>query len=130
MNLTILLEEIQSLKEKIGRLDEQIDRILKPKEPFSPEGRLLAIPGVGPKTVATFLGEVGDVTRFSSNRELIGFIGWYPKISQVGSEEEPSSQDVQEGICSLKSCTLYGRSCLIEAQQRDESPVFEETIPG
>lgn len=106
MNLTILLEEIQSLKEKIGRLDEQIDRILKPKEPFSPQGRLLAIPGVGPKTVATFLGEVGDVTRFSSNRELIGFIGWYPKISESGQKKNPHPKMSKKGSAPLRAA-LY-----------------------
>ncbi|GAH48115.1 unnamed protein product [marine sediment metagenome] len=59
MNLKILLEEIQSLKEKIHRLDSQIEDILFAKEPLSPEAKLLEIPGVGPKTVAAFIGEVG-----------------------------------------------------------------------
>jgi len=80
MNLRILLEEIKSLKEKIERIDKEIvDDILSSKEPLFPEGRLLEIPGVGPKTVAAFRGEVGDVNRFSSATELIGFIGWHPK---------------------------------------------------
>ena len=85
-NLRILLEEIESLKEKIERIDKKIDDILSSKEPASPERRLLEIPGVGPRTVATFTGEAGDVNRFSSSTELIGFIGWYPKISESGEK--------------------------------------------
>lgn len=106
MNLTILLEEIQSLREKIERLDGHIDKILAPKEPSSPEGRLLAIPGVGPKTVAAFLGEVGDVTRFSSHREMIGFIGWHPKISESGEKKNPHPKMSKKGSAPLRAA-LY-----------------------
>jgi transposase len=106
MNLTILLEEIQALREKIQRLEGQLDEILTPKEPFSPEGRLLQIPGVGPRTVATFLGEVGDITRFSSHRELIGFIGWYPNISESGEKKNPHPKMSRKGSAPLRAA-LY-----------------------
>lgn len=46
---------------------------------------LLTIPGVGSKTIATFLAEVGDVTRFACCKDFIGFVGLYPKIEQSGS---------------------------------------------
>jgi len=66
MALRILIEEIQFFEDKIKEIDEKIDEILSSNEPFSPQKRLLSIPGVGPKTVAAFIGEVGDdVSRFS-----------------------------------------------------------------
>jgi len=61
--------------------------ILSSNEPSFPQKRLLSIPGVDPKTVAALLGEVGDdVSRFSSANKLIGFVGWYPKISESGDK--------------------------------------------
>jgi len=83
--LRILIDEIQFLKNRTKEIEEKIEEILSFNEPSSPQKRLLSIPGVGPKTVATFLGEVGgDVSRFSSANKLIGFIGWHPQISESG----------------------------------------------
>jgi len=96
-NLRILLEEIESLKEKIERIDKRMDDILSSKEPPSSEGYLLEIPGAGPRTVATFTGEVGDVNRFSSSTELIGFIGWYPKISESGEKKSQHPKMSKKG---------------------------------
>jgi len=103
-NLRILLEEIESLKEKIERIDKKIDDILSSMEPASPERRLLEIPGAGPRTVATFTGEAGDVNRFSSSTELIGFIGWYPKISESGEKisQHPKMSKKESPILSYE----------------------------
>jgi len=61
--------------------------ILSPNEPSFPQKKLLSIPAVDPKTVATFLEEVGDnISRFSSANKLIRFVGWYPKISESGDK--------------------------------------------
>jgi len=101
-NLRILLEEIRGLKEKIERIDKRIDDILSSKEPASPERRLLEIPGVGPKTVAAFRGEVGDVTRFSRATELIGFIGWHPKIYESGEKKSQHPKMSKKGSPTLR----------------------------
>ena len=52
MALRILIDEIESLRNKIKEIEEKIDEILSSNEPSSPQKRLLSIPGVGPKTVA------------------------------------------------------------------------------
>jgi len=71
------------------------------------EKRLLSIPGVGPKTVAAFLGEVGDnVTRFSSANKLIGFIGWHPKISESGESKNLHPKMSKKGPSALRA-SLY-----------------------
>ena len=75
--------------------------------PSSPQKRLLSIPGVGPKTVAAFLGEVGgDVTRFSSANKLIGFIGWYPRISESGESKNLHPKMSKKGPSALRA-SLY-----------------------
>ncbi len=71
------------------------------------EKRLLGIPGVGPKTIAAFLGEVGgDVTRFSSANKLIGFIGWHPKISESGESKNLHPKMSKKGPSALRA-SLY-----------------------
>ena len=107
MALRILIDQIHSFEDKIKEIDEKIDEILSSNEPSSPQKRLLSIPGVGPKTVAAFLGEVGnDVSRFSSVNKLIGFIGWYPKISESGDNKNPHPKMSKKGPPPLKA-SLY-----------------------
>jgi len=55
MALRILIDEIESLKNKIKEIEDKIEEILSSNQPSSPQKRLLGIPGVGPKTVAAHL---------------------------------------------------------------------------
>jgi len=105
--LRIIIDQIQSFEDKIKEIEKKLDEILSVNEPSSPQKRLLSIPGVGPKTVAAFLGEVGDdVSRFSSVNKLIGFIGWYPKISESGDNKNPHPKMSKKGPPPLKA-SLY-----------------------
>jgi len=107
MALRILIDEIQFLKNKIKEIEEKIEEILSSNEPSSPQKRLLSIPGVGPKTIAAFLGEVGgDVTRFSSANKLIGFIGWHPRISESGEKKNLHPKMSKKGPSALRA-SLY-----------------------
>ena len=108
MALRIIIDEIQFLKNKIKEIEDKIEEILSfNNEPSSPQKRLLGIPGVGPKTVAAFLGEVGgDVTRFSSANKLIGFIGWHPRISESGEKKNLHPKMSKRGPSALRA-SLY-----------------------
>lgn len=107
MALRIIIDEIESLKNKIKEIEDKIEEILSFNEPSSPQKRLLSIPGVGPKTVAAFLGEVGgDVTRFSSANKLIGFIGWHPRISESGEKKNLHPKMSKKGPSALRA-SLY-----------------------
>lgn len=85
--LKSLVLNIKNLKDQIDALDNEIHNILKLDDGSSNNDvdNLLTIPGVGPKTVAVFLAEVGDIMRFESCKDFIGFVGLYPQIEQSGS---------------------------------------------
>lgn len=88
--LKSLILNIKSLKEQMEFLDNEIQNLLKPDNNHSNTGadNLLTIPGVGPKTVAVFLAEVGDIKRFSRCKDFIGFVGLYPQIEQSGTSKD------------------------------------------
>jgi transposase len=46
--------------------------------------RLMTIPGVSVTTAATFMAVIGDIGRFSTPRNLIGYLGLDPKVRQSG----------------------------------------------
>jgi hypothetical protein len=64
-----------------------IDRALAELVLASPElRRLLTLPGVNVVTACALLAAIGDVRRFPSARQLVGYLGLDPKVRQSGSE--------------------------------------------
>lgn len=46
--------------------------------------RLMSIPGVGPITALSLVAVIGDVGRFPSARQLVGYLGLDPRVRQSG----------------------------------------------
>jgi len=87
MTITMQLDEISSLSLKIKEIEDEIKSILDPPDPSGGSSSydiLNSIKGVGIGTIATFIGYVGDVSRFSSSDKLVSFIGFYPNIFESG----------------------------------------------
>lgn len=86
--LKSLISQIINLKNQILIIEEEIDQILNSSEDdnsqSSPAEILMSIPGVGKHTAAAFLAEVGDIQRFDSCKNFIGFVGFFPQIFQSG----------------------------------------------
>lgn len=76
--------EAQSLSSALGSrksVAEKRDKTLK----LLPEANILmSLPGVGAITCATFIAEVGDVTKFSSAAKLAAYAGLAPKVRKSG----------------------------------------------
>jgi transposase len=49
--------------------------------------RLMTVPGVNLHTAAAFMASVGDIRRFSSARQLVGYLGLDPRVRQSGNAE-------------------------------------------
>jgi len=75
---TALLEKdytlvfIEDLKDKLAEITSKIKKHLNDIEHSQ---YLLSIPGVGPVTAAGFLGEVGDISKYRSSKEIIKLAG-------------------------------------------------------
>lgn len=65
-----------------------LDRALAEQALRSPEiRRLMTIPGVNVQTAAAFLAAVGDIRRFPSARQLVGYLGLDPRVRQSGNSD-------------------------------------------
>lgn len=49
--------------------------------------RLMTVPGVNLHTAAAFMASVGDIRRFASARQLVGYLGLDPRVRQSGNAE-------------------------------------------
>lgn len=77
--------------EVIEHLDEQIDRCdrtLREAATGHPDVALLqTAPGVGPVLGYTIAGEIGDISRFPTPKQLVGYTGLTPRVHQSGDTD-------------------------------------------
>ena len=76
-----------SLTSAIDEVDRAATALLPPSAPGtgpSDAELLQTIPGIGPQTAATLLGELGAFTRFTDARALVAYVGFYPVINESG----------------------------------------------
>jgi transposase len=87
-----LVSQLERLTSAIDDVDRAATTLLPPSEPGagpSDAELLQTIPGVGPQTAATLLGELGALTRFTDARALVAYVGFYPVISESGERAAP-----------------------------------------
>jgi transposase len=85
--LRVLLSQIELLSKSINEIENEINKILNPQTQNDnrPGSNLFSIPGVGEKTIAAVLSYLGiNADNFSNQKDVIGYIGYYPKIFETG----------------------------------------------
>ena len=77
--LRILLQQIRFSEEQLALLEKEIaDRLEKLNK------HLITIPGIGPILAASIIGEIGDISRFTTGAKLVAFAGIDPTVCQSG----------------------------------------------
>lgn len=103
--ITGCLRQIDFLDEEIA----QVDRKLSEWAVSSEEARrLMTIPGVGAGVSVTLMAAIGDISRFSSPRQLVAYLGLDPKVRQSGDEPARHGRISKRG-------NPQARSVLVEA---------------
>lgn len=64
--------------------------------------RLLSVPGVNLVVAATFLAYVGDIRRFPSPKQLVGYLGLDPRVSQSGNEPARGGRISKQGAAEVR----------------------------
>jgi transposase len=73
---------INSLNENLEKIEKEIEALMS-----MINTKLTTIPGVSIFSAATILGEIGDISKFSSPAKLIAFTGFDIAIYQSGEKE-------------------------------------------
>jgi transposase len=87
-----LVSHLEHLTTAIDDIDRAAAALLPPSEPGqgpSDAELMQTIPGIGPHTAATLLGELGALTRFTDARALVAYVGFYPVIAESGDQAAP-----------------------------------------
>lgn len=79
--LSAALRQIDFLSAEIATIERELARFVAGS---SEARRLMSVPGVAMITAATFLAQVGEIDRFSSPKQLVGYLGLDPRVRQSG----------------------------------------------
>ncbi len=70
--------------------------------------RLMTVPGVGPITALSLIAVIGEVGRFPSARQLVGYLGLDPRVRQSGDRPARTCRISRAG-------QAHARGLLVEA---------------
>ena len=105
-----LLEEVESLTEKIKASDQKIEQIARSKYP---ETELLRqVHGVGILIALTFVLTLEDKERFQKSRDVGCYVGLRPKQSDSG-KSEPQLRITKEGDLYLRKMLVQGAQVIL-----------------
>ena len=83
-SIATLLGVIDDLDRQLAPLESELRPLARADERAQ---LLMTIPGVAELLGLTIASEIGDISRFSSARKLVGYSGLTPKIKQSGQSE-------------------------------------------
>jgi transposase len=97
-------DEVETLSAALRQADfltaeiETIERELARFAASSAEARrLMTVPGVAMVTAVTFLAQVGEIGRFASPKQLVGYLGLDPRVRQSGNGAAFTGRISKEG---------------------------------
>jgi len=115
-NITTALRMIDDLGEEIGGIEREL-RTLGADHPYV--SLLQSVPGVAWILGFTIASEIGDISRFSSPKQLVGYTGLCPRVIQSGERDRRGPL--------TKNGPKYLRWALIEAAvHAAQHPVYVE----
>ncbi|RIO86461.1 IS110 family transposase [Staphylococcus haemolyticus] len=77
----LLIQQLKSSIQRLKLLDEAMIQLAQQLDCFE---SIHSIPGIGKLSAAMIIGEIGDITRFKSNKQLNAFVGIDIKRYQSG----------------------------------------------
>jgi transposase len=93
------LRHIDFLDGEVRALDQAIAReALRKPEVL----RLMTVPGVSVITASTFIAAIGDIRRFRSARQLVGYLGLDPRVRQSGPGPARHGRITKQGSASVR----------------------------
>lgn len=79
LEVACLIAQIEFLQTQVEQVDAALAALLE-----QTTQHLTSIPGIGPVTAATMLGEIGAIRRFASLEKLVGYTGIDAHVHQSG----------------------------------------------
>lgn len=113
-----LYEELLSLEEKIGVLDEQIESVYRASEPCQ---RVGAVEGIGPLTATALVAAMSDGKAFKNGRQFAAWLGLVPRQDSSGEKTRLLGIS-KRGDTYLRTLLIHGARAVVCRASRKTDP--------
>jgi transposase len=93
------LREVDFLSHEVAALESELARLALSSEQVK---RLMSVPGVSVVSAATFVAVVGEISRFETPKQLVGYIGLDPKVRQSGEQAARHGRISKQGSSAAR----------------------------
>ncbi len=93
-----LIAQLDFLTQQVDEIDGSLTELVA----ALPNQYLITIPGIGPVTAAAILGEIGDIQRFETLKQLVAYAGIDPVVYQSGQFEARQTRMSKRGSPYLR----------------------------
>lgn len=120
LRLRILLAELEICQLRLDEIEAGLERELE-KTGFKTQ--LLSVPGVGVVTLAGFLSETGDLSRFTHGQQIVRLAGY--NLTENSSGKSKSQKGISKrGRKNLRN-VLYQMAVVMAAKNTEMKQVYE-----
>jgi len=98
IQMACLVAQLDFLGQQVAEIDSALAALVA----ALPDQYLTTIPGIGPVTAAAILGEIGDIQRFDSLKQLVAYAGIDPAVYQSGQFEARQTRMSKRGSPYLR----------------------------
>lgn len=120
VKLNMLISELEFTEKQLVELEAEMGKQLNNTGYAE---KLLAIKGIGIVTAASFLGEVGDITRFDSARQISNMAG-YNLVEDSSGQNKSGTAISKRGRKTLRN-VLYTMSLVCVAKNDELKKLYE-----
>lgn len=97
IQVTHSIEQIELLDRQVEQIESEMSDIV-----HSLDSVIMTIPGIGAINGGMILGEIGDISRFTSPSKLLAFAGLDPSVYQSGNFEAKHTRMSKRGSRALR----------------------------
>ncbi|KGE79753.1 IS110 family transposase [Agrobacterium pusense] len=124
--LTDICDQIHRLNDLVTKLDKEIEQRVRDDEDA---GRLLTIPGVGPKTAMCVIATLPDIHRFPSGRHFSSWLGLTPRSHSSGGRSV-LGRITKMGNAELRKMLYLGASAVIVRNSKTPIGLWAARLRG
>lgn len=123
--INVYVSNLQHINSKIKEIEAKIEQLSVNIPAIS---LLKSIPGIGSKLASIIAGEIGDINRFNSAKQLVAFCGVDPTVKQSGNFTGTKNRITKRGSPFIRKALYVAASVVIRKSSKGNlvNPVIYE----
>lgn len=125
IQVTHSIEQIELLDRQLEQIESEMTDIVR-----SLDSVIMTIPGIGYVNGGMILGEIGDISRFTSPSKLLAFAGLDPSVYQSGNFEAKHTRMSKRGSRALRYALINAAHNVVKNNKTFQDYYYQKMSEG